>query len=458
MAIRRSAPRSSSAVMHEFIDPGYLTNKRPATPGGAWPIELLQKKSFADLQQLWFALVKEKNMLASTRHHYLVHQEELGAFPSPNRVNMVDESMINIKAVVRDRDFEATDRAVAIFRERLAKGIYRYPPGPQPPSDYGVDISTVRIVLSKKVPVERLRELFGKYDVFEAHKGIAKIELNLSDEALAQKERAETSWKHYMQAKRRHEGYHAFDKVDSIFDHTEAELAPGAIHGHTSATISSDESQTTLRAVDIEPPAPADDDEGPSKPLERLRWMSQPAYLRNSVNYSYFPLVSSEAPEEVPARPTHPDEIEGPWVATITYDKSDGHGYAMGLEISKIDGAEVLSIEEVPFTQPYAARDPIFQEAMGQAEADEETTHQWPNIPTWKHEYARYTKKKLEDIVMYNYSNVVDYVDREVLLTGKSAWDVPIPIDYSCGNAFTVPAHAKNPIEKAFTKDEFLKL
>eukprot|EP00742_Colponemidia_sp_Colp-10_P019707 GILJ01022886.1.p1 GENE.GILJ01022886.1~~GILJ01022886.1.p1 ORF type:complete len:391 (+),score=45.65 GILJ01022886.1:62-1174(+) len=367
---------------------------------------------------------------------------------------MVDESMVNIKSVVRDRDFEATDRAVAIFKERMTRGVYRYPPGPQPPSDYGVDVSTVRVVLSKKVSEDRLRELFGKYDVFESHKGIVKIDLVLSDEAMSEKEMAEESWKHYQTAKRRFEGYHAFDNVESIFDHSEAELTPGTYFGDAT-TGGENEGESVLRAVDVESPQTAESDEGPTKTLERLRWMSQPPHLRAKTNFNYYPIVSTELPEDIPARPTHPDEIEGPWVATITYDKADGCGYAMGLEISKIDGANVIGIEQVPFTQPFAGRCPMYQEAIGKEEADEETTHQWPNVPTWKHEYNKYTKKKVADIIMYNYSNVTDYVDREVLLTGKSSWELPIPIDHSCGNAFVVPAHAKNNKDKSFTRRAF---
>lgn len=421
--------------MQEFIDPSYLSNKRPAIPGGSWPKELLRKKSFADLQQLWFALVKEKNMLATTKHHYFVHQEELGAFPAPNRVEMVDQSMLNIKAVVQERDFEATDKAVAIFKERLKAGIYRYPPGPQPPADYGLSTSLIQITFSKKVNVERIRELFGKYDVYEPHRGISKITQTLSEAAESQKKQAEAQWSHYMLAKRSYEGYHAFDGVESLFDESDVELAPGVFGANST--------DSSVRAADVEVPERLESNNDSLSVLESLKKSNQRKHLAAAINYKYYPIMSTQAPEEPPARPVHPDEIEGPWIVTIEYDKPDGFGYAMGLEVNSIDGAKVLKIEEISENKNFAARCPIYQEAKSLLKADEANTHNWPHIPTWKSSYNTYSRKKLDDIIMYNYSNVVDYVDREVLLTGKSSWELPIKIDPSCGGGFNVPAHAK---------------
>lgn len=62
------------------------------------------------------------------------------------------------------------------------------------------------------------------------------------------------------------------------------------------------------------------------------------------------------------------------------------------------------------------------EEAMNEEKATIATLQQWPNIPEWKNDYELYSKKKLDEIIQYNYSNVVDYVDREVLLTGKSVY------------------------------------
>ena len=433
--------------MQEFIDPSYLSNKRPAIPGGAWSKSLLRKKSFADLQQLWFALVKEKNMLATTKHHYIVHQEELGAFPAPNRVDMVDKSMLNIKAIVQERDFEATDRAVALFRKRLRAGIYRYPPGPQPPASHGVESSRITVTFSKKVDTDRIRELFGRYDVFEEHKGISSISQNISVEAWRAKKKAEVSWNHYIKATRSHTGYHAFDGVNSVYDSSEAAIAPGVFR-----------EEESVRAVDVPvPDRPEIDDESLSV-LESLKKSSQPAHLSKATNYSYYPIESTVAPDQPPERPIHPDEIEGPWVVTIDYDAPDGYGYAMGLEISAIDGAQVLKIQDRPTTRNYASRCPIYQEALRMADADEANTHEWPHVPTWKNAYSRYTRKGLGDIIMHNYSNVVDYVDREVLLTGKSSWEIPIKVDPSCGGGFNVPAHAKPNKEPLYRVSKFRKM
>lgn len=87
----------------------------------------------------------------------------------------------------------------------------------------------------------------------------------------------------------------------------------------------------------------------------------------------------------------------------------------------------------------------IHEEAMNEEKATISTLQQWPNMPEWKRSYELYTTKRLEEIIQYNYSNVVDYVDREVLLTGKSVYEMPITIDYTCGGVRSVPVHAKKP-------------
>ena len=454
--MKRSAVLCTSAIMGQFVDPSYLANKRPALPGGAWPVELLGRKSFADLQQLWFSLVKERNMLSSTKHHYTVHQEELGAMPAPTRIKMIHDSMENIRTVMRERDNEATDRALQIFKERMGKGVYRYPPGPpMPPGEVGV--SVVRIKLSKKVSETRLKELFGMYDVFEFHRGIAKVQLRLSEEAWQAKEDAETDWEEYRAAVKRFEDYHRFDKVDSMFDHAAAELAPQVFQGCKPSAVAGEfevVGEDLIRAVDVDVPTPAVSGSGPVESLKRLHWMNKPDHEKRAYNFTRFPLRTTAAPEAPPERPTHPDEIEGPWVAEITYDSGSGAAYARDLQIERIDGAEVLSFEEVPFDEPAARRDPVYQEAINMEEADISTQYQWPHLPLWDKSWEEKSKQKLDKVITHNYNNVVEYVDREVLLTGKSAWEMPIEIDYSCGEAGDIPPHAQKP-ESPFGRAHF---
>ncbi|KEG10368.1 hypothetical protein DQ04_03811020 [Trypanosoma grayi] len=485
--MRRSRLTRSAAAFYEFVDNNFLNNKRPPIPGGAWPLESLRGKSLADLQQIWFLLVKERNMLQSTKEHYLRHQEELGAMPAPSRLKMVQESMRNIKRVVKERDVEATARAVKIFRERLERGVYRYPPGPPPPPGAHDSTVVVKVMLSRRVEPDRLRELFGRYDVFEPHKGIVRVELKLPDEVLQRKEEAEKLWTQYMAEKSDVKGYHQWAARSSVYDYANVELAPGVFANDaivekagrdndnsmsTSGTGSSSSSSNNNNNDDDSGGTSNDSRKGrddgvivaacvpvppskqkplpPKNPLERLK-VERGSYLaRTVVQLGYFPNVTLQPPryasaEDVP-RPTHPDEIEGPWEAYITYDRKDGLAYAQSLDITAIDGAKVLGLaEHLREPQPYAKVDPVYLEALRREAAREETLMKWPHVPEWKYEYSTYTRKHLAEIVRYNYSNVVDYVDREVLLTGRSVWECPIDIDHSCGGAKSIPPHARKP-------------
>lgn len=436
--MRRSLRLLNLAAFYEFVDPNFLNNKRPPVPGGAWPVESLREKSLADLQQIWFALLREKNMLASTRQHYLKHQEELGAMPAPSRLTMVEESMANIKKVVRERDREAVDRATQTFHERIKRGVYRYPPGPPPPPGAHDPTVAVRLTLSRRVDADRLRELFGRFDVFAEHKGIVSVALRLPEAVLQQKQEAEARWAEY-QAKlsdwREHRKW-----GPSLYDSATAELAPGVYAGEGGAAEA-----PVAAALPVPPPQQAPP--LPRSPLERIKHARRSALHKAVIQLGYFPNVTLEAPEAAePVRPTHPDEIEGPWEAVITYDARDGLDYARSLGITRIDGAEVLAVEEEPRElQPFARVDPVYQEAVNQEAAAEETVMQWPHAPQWKTQYDQYSRKHIAEVVRYNYSNVVDYMDREVLLTGRSVWECPITIDHTCGGVKSVPVHARRP-------------
>ncbi|CCW66630.1 unnamed protein product [Phytomonas sp. Hart1] len=479
--------RVKVASFYEFVDVNLLNNKRPPIPGGAWPIESLRNKSMADLQQIWLLLVKERNMLASTKAHYLRHQEELGAMPAPSRLKMVEKSMLNIKTVVKERDAEAVARATAIFEERLRKGVYRYPPGPPPPPGAHDPSSIVKVRLSKRVDPSRLRELFGRYDVFESHKGIVKVEINLPEDVLQRKREAEKQWLQYQTECSDTAEYHKWESLGfSVHDCTAVELAPNMWLGADARVIQheispmanfpmtpQDDGNMPKRETDRPPidnttptannaicpmfvaaqlpvPAPKQAPDTSKDSLVRIRYKRRSTLNNAVIQLGYFPNITLK-PTRVQhvsdiERPVHPDEIEGPWEALITYDNQDGLDYAKSLNITAIDGAEILGLEETPKeSAPYSEVDPVYQEALRHEMAQEETQRKWPHVPTWKYEYDLFTKKNVDEIVKFNYSNVVDYVDREVLLTGRSVWECPIDIDPTCGGMKSVPAHAKKP-------------
>lgn len=99
--------------------------------GRAWKLDELRVKSNSDLHKLWYVLLKELNML-------LTMQEESKRlkklFPSPERIEKVEESMKNLENVVRERnrsylqlevsEEETGDRPFAFRRDMF--GRYRW--------------------------------------------------------------------------------------------------------------------------------------------------------------------------------------------------------------------------------------------------------------------------------------------------------------------------------------------
>ena len=442
----------------EFVDPSFIANKRPLVPGGAWPKECLAQKSLSDLQQIWFVLLKERNMLLSMKEHYMRHPEELGAWPAPSRLKMVEESMASIKEVVQERDFQATEKAMEIFKERLKKGMYRYPPGPQPPPESDDDTSTVRITLSHHVSEERLRELFGFYDRFENHKGIGIVRLSLPPEVMDQKEKAEEAWEDWRARKIDFEDYQRMSQPSAYDVLQDIELAPGIryatkeqeafVTSPESASESVFDSAEVVVASNVTPPPPRALPPRAADPLQRIRDDARPITARRNLQLGYFPNITTPVPSDPGPRPVHPDEIAGPWVAELVYDTPGGFKYASALNITSIDGAKVLSVEDVPKTTPFAERCPIYQEALRAEEADSEMQSKFPQIPYMdRYEVKKLRRKPIETIILEHWSNVIDYTEREALMTGKSIYDLPVHVDPSCGDADRVPPGWKDPNE-----------
>jgi large subunit ribosomal protein L47 len=61
----------------------------------------LRLKSNMDLHKLWFVLYKERNMLYTMQE---AAKTECELFPSPERIDKVEESMSNLENVVRERN------------------------------------------------------------------------------------------------------------------------------------------------------------------------------------------------------------------------------------------------------------------------------------------------------------------------------------------------------------------
>ncbi|KAI4465219.1 ribosomal protein l47 mitochondrial-related [Holotrichia oblita] len=85
----------------EFFDDKKNWGAQEVKTGRSWKLEELRIKSNSDLHKLWYILLKEKNMLLTMEHE---SNENMVLFPSPERLDKVEESMENLEAVVRERN------------------------------------------------------------------------------------------------------------------------------------------------------------------------------------------------------------------------------------------------------------------------------------------------------------------------------------------------------------------
>jgi large subunit ribosomal protein L47 len=473
------APTIVRGGIKDFVDSSYINNKRPKVPGGPWPTEMLRKKSMGDLQQIWFMLVRERNMLQTMKDHYTRHQEELGAWPAPSRMQLVEESMDNLKRVLRERDNKANDAAVAIFKERLAQRIYRYPPGPQAPPGSRDPTSRVTLRLSRHVGEERVLELFGRYDAFDEDRGVVSVTVRPAPETLAAKEKAEEEFARWYWENDDAREYHQWSSSNngngkggesaseengsdggdgglSCFDtDCPVELAPGEF-------LSAAELEAVrASAVPVPPPLdPAEAARRTTDMLERIRMQGRTYSERAPIQLGYFPNITVAAPPPPAAfaatRPAHPDEILGPWEATIVYAARDGAEYARQLGVQRIDGADVLElVVHAAGTAPAAADCALYDEVLAIEDAATAKEKGWPDLPEWDAEYDKILSKKPEAIIQHNWQNSVDYMEREALLTGRSMYEVPIPVDPTCGEQVHIPPFARKP-QPDFPKPDHL--
>lgn len=85
----------------EFLDHPKNFGESKVRSGRPWRLDELRLKSNSDLHKLWFVLYKERNMLYTMRE---AASEESEIFPSPERLDKVEDSMANLEEVVRERN------------------------------------------------------------------------------------------------------------------------------------------------------------------------------------------------------------------------------------------------------------------------------------------------------------------------------------------------------------------
>jgi len=89
--------RATRDAMIQFIDP-YELDPDLAEPGRRWHAAEIRLKSNEDLQKLWVVLLKERNMLYSTK---LLHRKRQTTMPHRGRLKATRKSMAMIKLVLR---------------------------------------------------------------------------------------------------------------------------------------------------------------------------------------------------------------------------------------------------------------------------------------------------------------------------------------------------------------------
>lgn len=85
----------------EFFDVKKNWGESNIRVGRGWKLDELRIKSNIDLHKLWYVLLKERNMLYTMEHEC---NEKVKLFPSPERIDKVQESMNNIETVIKERN------------------------------------------------------------------------------------------------------------------------------------------------------------------------------------------------------------------------------------------------------------------------------------------------------------------------------------------------------------------
>ena len=127
----RQKYKDNPAQLMEFFDDYKNWGEKEVKTGREWRVDELRLKSNQDIHKLWFILYKERNMLLTMLDQ---SRTDIELFPSPERLDRVEQSMLNIEEVVKERNKAYYDLEVgngetglrpAVFRRDLF-GIHRY--------------------------------------------------------------------------------------------------------------------------------------------------------------------------------------------------------------------------------------------------------------------------------------------------------------------------------------------
>ena len=97
-------------VIDTFTDSADPNDENSFRVGAPWTASMLREKSFDDLHSLWFTLLRERNMLVTSREEARRRHQP---FPGPQRLRSVKRSMAAIKVVLGERERETLGEEMA---------------------------------------------------------------------------------------------------------------------------------------------------------------------------------------------------------------------------------------------------------------------------------------------------------------------------------------------------------
>lgn len=106
----------------EFFDNYSNWGEDVVKSGREWRVDELRLKSNLDLHKLWYILYKERNMLLTMLEE---SRDQVELFPSPERLDKVEQSMLNIEEVVKERNKSYYQLEVGANETGLRPSVFR---------------------------------------------------------------------------------------------------------------------------------------------------------------------------------------------------------------------------------------------------------------------------------------------------------------------------------------------
>ncbi|PVU95466.1 hypothetical protein BB561_001807 [Smittium simulii] len=100
---KQTKPAFQARGIEEFFENGQALPTKQIPTGHAWRANHLRKKSWEDLQKLWFVLLKERNLLATQKAEARRNKIPAHFFSNEDRIGKCKQSMARIKFVLNER-------------------------------------------------------------------------------------------------------------------------------------------------------------------------------------------------------------------------------------------------------------------------------------------------------------------------------------------------------------------